>query len=80
MDAGGVLWLARDAFQARAAGRNLIIDADRCPIGLMVDADEAVLTGMVHSLLDNAVNFTTGNRITLSAAARRDGHFGGGGR
>ena len=68
VDAGGVLWLARDAFQARAAGRNLIIDADRCPIGLMVDADEAVLTVMVHSLLDNAVTFTTGSCITLSAA------------
>ncbi|HEX4026935.1 MAG TPA: PAS-domain containing protein [Rhizomicrobium sp.] len=68
VDAGGVLWLARDAFLARATARNLAIDADRCPIGLMVDADEAVLTGMVHSLLDNAVTFTTGRRITLSAA------------
>ena len=80
VDAGGVLWLARDAFLARATARNLAIDADRCPIGLMVDADEAVLTGMVHSLLDNAVTFTTGSRITLSAAAQRSGHRGGRGR
>ena len=73
VDAGGVLWLARDAFQPRAAQRGITIDADGCPIGLMVDADESVLTSMVHSLLDNAVTFTTGNRITLSAALNDDG-------
>lgn len=73
VDAGGVLWLARDIFQPRAAQRGIVIDADRCPIGLMADADEGVLTVMVHGLLDNAVTFTTGSRITLSATASDEG-------
>jgi two-component system cell cycle sensor histidine kinase PleC len=73
VDAGCVLWLARDVFLSRAAARGIVIDTERCPIGLMVDADEAVLTGLVHSLLDNAVTFTTGSRITLSATASEAG-------
>jgi cell cycle sensor histidine kinase DivJ len=39
----------------------------------MADADEGVLTAMIHSLLDNAVTFTTGSRITLSASATEAG-------
>jgi signal transduction histidine kinase len=66
VDAGAVLWLARDAFLHRATARGIAIDADNCPVGLMADADEAVLTAMVHSLLDNAVTFTTGKCITRS--------------
>ena len=50
VDAGGVLWLARETFQSRAAVRGIEIDADRCPIGLMADADESVLAGMVYNL------------------------------
>jgi signal transduction histidine kinase len=73
VDAGGVLWQAREVFLARAATRGLSIDADSCPIGLMADADEAVLTGIVHSLLDNAITFTTGSLITLSATASEAG-------
>jgi len=73
VDAGGVLWLARDAFLTRAAARGITIDASRCPIGLMADADEAVFTGLVHGLLDNAVTFTTGNRIALSASVSEAG-------
>src|SRR6202012_3875906 len=73
VDAGGILWLARDAFLGPATARGILIDADRCPIGLMVDADEAVFTALVHSLLDNAVNFTTGDRITLSTRASEAG-------
>jgi two-component system cell cycle sensor histidine kinase PleC len=73
VDASGVLWLAREAFLARATARGILIDADQCPIGLMADADEAVLTAMVHSLLDNAVTFTTGNRIALSATVSETG-------
>jgi two-component system, cell cycle sensor histidine kinase PleC len=69
VDAGGVLWLARDTFLPRAMARGVLIEAEQCPIGLLADADEAVLTAMVHSLLDNAVTFTTGNRISLSATA-----------
>ena len=36
VDAGGVLWLTRDIFLSRAAARGIDIDADRCPVGLMV--------------------------------------------
>jgi signal transduction histidine kinase len=39
----------------------------------MVDADETVLAAMVHSLLDNAITFTSGNRITLSAMPAETG-------
>ncbi len=73
VDAGSVLWLARDVFQARATARGITIDTDNCPVGLMADADESVITAMVHSLLDNAVTFTTGSRITLSATATEFG-------
>lgn len=58
LDAGGLLWLVRDVFQAKAEARGITIDADGAPIGLMVDADEAVLTAMLHNLVDNAVTFT----------------------
>ncbi|HYJ36352.1 MAG TPA: PAS-domain containing protein, partial [Rhizomicrobium sp.] len=68
VDAGAVLWLAREVFMSRASARGIAIDADNCPVGLMADADEAVLTAMIHSLLDNAVTFTTGNRISLSGS------------
>ena len=67
VDAGSVLWLTRDVFLSRAAARNIEIDADACPVGLMADADESVFTAMVHSLVDNAVTFCTGSKITLSA-------------
>ncbi|MDB5734159.1 MAG: two-component sensor histidine kinase, partial [Alphaproteobacteria bacterium] len=60
--------LARDAFLERAQARKVTIDADRAPVGLMVDGDEAVLGAMIHSLLDNAVTFTReGGTVTLSA-------------
>jgi cell cycle sensor histidine kinase DivJ len=68
VDAGGLMWQAREAFLSRAGTRGIEINADRCPIGLLADADESVLTGMVHSLLDNAVTFTTGNRINLASS------------
>ena len=73
VDAGSVLWLTRDVFLSRAAARNIEIDADNCPVGLMADADEAVFTAMVHSLVDNAVTFTSGNKITLSAEVTEAG-------
>jgi two-component system, cell cycle sensor histidine kinase PleC len=57
IDAGSLLWLARDVFQARAAARGITLDADRAPVGLMVDADEGVLTAILHNLVDNAVTF-----------------------
>ncbi|HET7083667.1 MAG TPA: PAS-domain containing protein [Rhizomicrobium sp.] len=73
VDAGGVLWQARDTFLSRAAARGITIDADQCPVGLMADADEGVFTAMVHSLLDNAVTFTSGSHIALSASATEAG-------
>jgi two-component system cell cycle sensor histidine kinase PleC len=73
VDAGGLMWQAREDFMSRAAARGLEIDADRCPVGLMVDADEGVLTAMIQSLVDNAVTFTTGKHILLSAEACPDG-------
>jgi len=74
VDAGGILWLARDVFAAAAEARSITINADRCPVGLMVEADEAVFTAMMHSLVDNAVTFTRpGGLITLSAAICEDG-------
>jgi len=74
VDAGAVLWLTRDVFNARAQARNITIDADRCPVGLMVDADEGVFTAMMHSLVDNAVTFSrTGGTVTLSADICEDG-------
>ena len=74
VDAGGVLWLARDVFAARAEERGITINADHCPIGLMVDADEGVFTAMMHSLVDNAVTFTRlGGTVTLSACVCENG-------
>jgi signal transduction histidine kinase len=72
LDAGGVMWQAREAFLNRATGRGIEIDANGCPVGLFVDADETVLTGMLHGLLDNAVTFTSGDRITLAVTPGRD--------
>jgi len=73
VDAGGVMWLTRDVFNARAASRGIAIEAGRCPIGLLADADESVLTAMTQSLLDNAVTFTRdGGTVTLSVE-KRDG-------
>ena len=74
VDAGGVLWLTRDVFNARAQARNITIDAERCPVGLMVDADEGVFTAMMHSLVDNAVTYSrAGGIVTLSADICEDG-------
>lgn len=74
MDAGGVMWLTRDVFNARAAARGITIDAGRCPIGLLADADESVVTAMAHSLLDNAVTFAgDGATITLAVEQAGDG-------
>ena len=58
VDAGGLLWLVRDVFQSKAEARGITINADAAPVGLMVDADEGVLTAILHNLVDNAVTFT----------------------
>jgi len=71
IDAGGALWLAMDAAAERAAAKNLVIDADACPVGLIVEADGNAFTQMVDQLLDNALAFTpAGGRIVLAAEAQ----------
>jgi signal transduction histidine kinase len=70
IDAGGALWIAKDAYEARAEVKHLVINADACPVGLVVEADENAFNQMVTQLLDNAVAFTPeGGRIVLSARA-----------
>jgi two-component system, cell cycle sensor histidine kinase PleC len=67
VDAGSVLWLAKDAFETRAKAKNIAIDADACPIGLLVHADENAFAAMAHHLVENAVNFTQpGGLVRLS--------------
>ena len=70
VDAGSMLWLARESFAARAEAKEIVINADACPIGLMIEADEAVFGGMLNALIDNAVTFTQkGGQIALCATA-----------
>ncbi len=74
LDAGSMVWLAREAFAARAEAKSIAIDANDCPIGLMVMADEVVFSGMLNALVDNAVTFTQqGGTVKLSVAAAPDG-------
>jgi signal transduction histidine kinase len=71
VDVGALLWLQREGFSEQAAQRTICIDANMCPIGLMADADESVLSAMVHGLIDNAVAYAgAGCRVTLSAERR----------
>jgi len=70
---GSVLWLTRDIFRGRGEARNIAIDADGCPVGLMADADESVLTAMIHSLCGQCRDLTSGKTITLSASATEAG-------
>ena len=69
VDAGSLLWCAKDAFEAQARNKNIVLDADGCPARLLVRADENALTAMAHHLIENAVNFTQeGGRVRLCAA------------
>jgi signal transduction histidine kinase len=73
LDAGSQLWLAKDAFEARAADKEIAIDADGCPLGLRIDADEGAFTAMMHHLVENAVNFTQqGGVVRLSVSKAKD--------
>jgi signal transduction histidine kinase len=73
LDAGGLMWLARENYLARAAAKQIAINAGPCPVGLTVMADENVLAAILNALLDNAVTFTQqGGQVELSAA-RMDG-------
>jgi len=73
VDAGSALWQARDGFTARAQAKSIVIKADDCPPGLMVEADENVLGSMINGLIDNAVSFTQeGGVVALSVSRRGD--------
>jgi two-component system, cell cycle sensor histidine kinase PleC len=73
VDAGGLMWAARENYFVKAHAKQIAINADGAPLGLMAMADENALTGMLNALLDNAVSFTQkGGRIELSAF-RKDG-------
>jgi two-component system cell cycle sensor histidine kinase PleC len=70
VDAGSLLWLAKDAFETKARKKNIVLDADDCPAGLFVCADETALTAMAHHLIENAVNFTQDGGVVRLCAAR----------
>jgi signal transduction histidine kinase len=73
VDAGSLLWLAKGEFEARAQEKSIVIDADCCPVGLFVHADENALAAMTRALIDNAVNFTQqGGVVRLSVS--KDGN------
>jgi signal transduction histidine kinase len=74
VDAGSILWLARENFSAKAEIKQIAIDAENCPAGLLVASDETVLGSMLNALLDNAITFTQqGGTVILSAAQCADG-------
>jgi two-component system cell cycle sensor histidine kinase PleC len=71
VDAGSVLWHARESFLARAQAKQITVDAEDCPRGAVIDADENVFGAMVSALIDNAVTFTPeGGRVWLSVVPR----------
>ena len=67
--AAGALGPLTDTILVRTARLDgIAIDADACPIGLIVEADETAFTTMMQNLLDNAVTFgRPGGIIRLSA-------------
>jgi cell cycle sensor histidine kinase DivJ len=70
LDAGGLMWAARENFLARARAKSITIHAEACPGGLIALADENVLSGMLNALIENAVAFIQkGGQIELSAVA-----------
>ena len=73
IDAGNLLWQARENFSARAEAKGITMDAENCPRGAMIDADEIVFGGMINALIDNAVTFTPeGGQIWLSVSSQGD--------
>jgi two-component system cell cycle sensor histidine kinase PleC len=53
-------------FAERAQAKSIAINANACVSGVIVDADENALRGMLAQLLDNAINFTqAGGKVDL---------------
>ena len=71
LDAGSLMWLAKDAFESQAAAKQIAIDADCCAVGLLADADESAVTAMINHLVENAIAFTQeGGAVRLSVAKK----------
>jgi PAS domain S-box-containing protein len=67
LDAGQVLANAAAPHEDRAARAGLALEVGYCPPGVMIDADESVVTAMLGHLLDNAIAFTQpGGQVRLS--------------
>jgi two-component system, cell cycle sensor histidine kinase PleC len=72
IDAGQMLWQAKENYEDRAEAKNIRIDTAACAPGLMVEADESAFGVMLNHLVENAVHFNhPGGEIRLSA--ERDG-------
>jgi signal transduction histidine kinase len=70
LDVGGALWAAKDSYGERAAAKNIAIDVEACPSGLVAEVDEHAFGQMVTQLMNNAVAFAPhGSTIRLSAEA-----------
>ena len=73
VDAGSVLWQARESFSGRAQAKHITVDAENCPRGAIIDADENAFGTMVSALVDNALTFTPeGGQVWLSVTPKDD--------
>lgn len=66
LDAGALLWNAKDAFSGKASAKTVSIDTEACG-SVHTHADENALNTMIHNLVENAVNFShAGGNVRLS--------------
>jgi two-component system, cell cycle sensor histidine kinase PleC len=73
VDAGNVLWQARESFHGKAEAKQIQLEADECPRGSVIEVDENVFGGMISALVDNAITFTQkGGQVRLSVTPRGD--------
>ena len=73
VDAGAIAWVAKGNFAAMASSKQLDINADGAPVGLLIDADEVAFETMVSQLLENAMRFTqAGGEVRLSVTKIKD--------
>jgi signal transduction histidine kinase len=67
-----LLWELRQNFLPVADARQIALEVEPCAAGLVVHADEMVLTAMMNALVENAITFIqAGGRITLSATGAK---------
>src|SRR6185312_5827236 len=73
LDAAQTLRRAAEPHEAAAAAHGLALELLPCPPGLMLDADENVVTAMIGHLVDNAIAFTQpGGHVRLSVQRSGD--------